>query len=162
MLVAGSFALAAALLFVGLGRRAFFDNEGRYAERAREMVLFGDYIIPHLNFAVFLNEPPLLAWLTAVYFRVFGLGEGARVWSGLAGLLTLAVVWDLGRSPWDFPAGWVAALAFAARWRSGGPLVLVSDPLRRRESPRGLAPGARRVLGRFGDRWLVANVRAVG
>jgi hypothetical protein len=42
------------------------------------------------------------------------------------------------------------------RWEAGEPLVLVSNPLLRREDPAEIAPGAYRVLGRFGDRWVLA------
>src|SRR5438132_4544913 len=50
---------AGALLAVRLDVPAFFDNEARYAEVAREMALGGDWISPHLDFTLFLNKPPL-------------------------------------------------------------------------------------------------------
>ena len=39
---------------------------------------------------------------------------------------------------------------------AGAPLILVSNPLLRREDPAEIAPGAFRQLGRFGDRWVLA------
>jgi hypothetical protein len=45
---------------------------------------------------------------------------------------------------------------FARRWEAGASLVLVSNPLLRREDPAEIAPGPFRVLGRFGDRWVLA------
>src|SRR5262249_6101428 len=51
------------LVSIRLGRPGFFDNEGRYAEVAREMLLRRDLITPTLNFSLFLNKPPLLYWL---------------------------------------------------------------------------------------------------
>jgi 4-amino-4-deoxy-L-arabinose transferase-like glycosyltransferase len=47
--------------------------------------------------------------------------------------------------------------AFAARWAEPRPLLLVSDPLVRRDEPDGIAPGPFRVVARFGDRWILAN-----
>jgi 4-amino-4-deoxy-L-arabinose transferase-like glycosyltransferase len=47
-----------------------------------------------------------------------------------------------------------------ARWRDDAPMVLVTDPQRRRESPAGLAPEPAVVLGRCGDRWVLANPAA--
>ena len=63
---------AGALLAVRLDVPAFFDNEARYAEVAREMALGGDWISPHLDFTLFLNKPPLVFWLAALVFRVAG------------------------------------------------------------------------------------------
>jgi 4-amino-4-deoxy-L-arabinose transferase-like glycosyltransferase len=46
---------------------------------------------------------------------------------------------------------------FERRWRAGEPLVLVSDPLQRRDSPEGIVPGTYTALARFGDRWVLRN-----
>src|SRR5690349_4395846 len=70
---------AGLLLAIRLDRPAFFDNEGRYADVAREMLRLGDWVTPHLDFSVFLNKPPLLYWLAAGIFHVFGPTEWARV-----------------------------------------------------------------------------------
>jgi hypothetical protein len=63
---------ASALFAIRLDHPAFFDNEARYAEVAREMVLRGDWISPHLDFTLFLNKPPLTFWLVACIFSVAG------------------------------------------------------------------------------------------
>ena len=60
------------LFFTDLHRPGFQMNEGRYAEVAREMVLTGDWITPHVNGQVYLNKPPLTFWLIALVFRVSG------------------------------------------------------------------------------------------
>src|SRR5450830_1647739 len=70
-----------AVYFVGfgLGGYAVLDNnEGLYAEISREMLRSGDWtqwIIPHLNGLSYMEKPPLLYWLTAFSFAVFGEAE---------------------------------------------------------------------------------------
>ena len=70
---------ASALLAIRLDVPAFFDNEARYGEVAREMLVRGDWISPHLDFTLFLNKPPLTFWLTAAVFSFAGPTEWARV-----------------------------------------------------------------------------------
>jgi 4-amino-4-deoxy-L-arabinose transferase-like glycosyltransferase len=98
-----------------LGTRSLYDpDEGRYAEIPREMLQNGDWILPHLNGLVYLEKPPLQYWLTALSFRCFGESEGAaRLMTGLAGYLTLVVVFMLGRRLWGTEAG-VKAVALTA------------------------------------------------
>lgn len=99
------------LYFAGLRGSGFMDNEGRYAEVAREMVLGRDWITPHLNGEVFLNKPPLTFWLAAIVFKLSGPGEAARLVSGLATLGTALVLYDLARRLWSPRAGlWSAAV----------------------------------------------------
>ena len=70
-----------AVYFVGfrLGGYAVLDNnEGLYAEISREMLRSGDWtqwIIPHLNGLSYMEKPPLLYWLTAISFALFGEAE---------------------------------------------------------------------------------------
>jgi 4-amino-4-deoxy-L-arabinose transferase-like glycosyltransferase len=67
------------------------DNEGLYAETAREMLVSHNYLIPHLNNVPYLEKPPLLYWLITLCFQSFGITAGAtRLIPGLAALLTLA------------------------------------------------------------------------
>jgi 4-amino-4-deoxy-L-arabinose transferase-like glycosyltransferase len=48
------------------------NNEGLYAEIAREMLQSGNYIIPHLNGLPYIEKPPLLYWLMAGSEALFG------------------------------------------------------------------------------------------
>jgi 4-amino-4-deoxy-L-arabinose transferase-like glycosyltransferase len=50
-------------------------DETRYAEVAREMLETGDWLTPRLNYQTFLDKPPLLYWMTAAGFRLFGVSE---------------------------------------------------------------------------------------
>lgn len=74
--------------FLTLGFRTLVPtDEGRYAEMAREMVATGDWITPRLNAIKYFEKPPLQVWMTAIAFKLFGLGEWqARLWTGLCGL----------------------------------------------------------------------------
>src|SRR5207247_2004538 len=87
---------AGARLAVRLDVPAFFDNEARYAEVAREMVLSGDWISPHLDFTLFLNKPPLVFWLAALVFRLAGPTEWARLVSVGAAMVALLATCRLG------------------------------------------------------------------
>lgn len=60
--------------FYGLGSYAINNiNEGLYAEIPREMLESGNFIIPHLNYVPYLEKPPLLYWLIAVSYQLFGI-----------------------------------------------------------------------------------------
>jgi len=65
-------------LFMGLGSYPIENvNEGLYAEIAREMLMSGHYLIPHLNHVPYLEKPPLLYWLMAFSMKLFGLNAFA-------------------------------------------------------------------------------------
>jgi 4-amino-4-deoxy-L-arabinose transferase-like glycosyltransferase len=90
-------ALAAALLAPGLGRAPFDDpGEGQHAEIAREL-LGGSWLTLRLNGVRYFDKPPLLYWLAAASFHVFGLTEGAARLAPLLGaLLAVAATALLG------------------------------------------------------------------
>jgi 4-amino-4-deoxy-L-arabinose transferase-like glycosyltransferase len=112
----GIAAVSCTLLWFALlaGRPLFDPDEGRYAEIPSEMLSGGDWVIPHLNALVYLEKPPLQYWLTALAFRGFGQNEfAARLCTGLAGFLSLATVFFVGRKLWGIDAG-VRALLFTS------------------------------------------------
>ncbi|CAN5743164.1 hypothetical protein BH11PSE12_BH11PSE12_04630 [soil metagenome] len=76
-----------------LGRYPLLDNnEGLYAEIAREMLETGNFIIPHLLGVPYLEKPPLLYWLMAASFYIFGpTAASARLISASA-MLVLAMM----------------------------------------------------------------------
>ena len=90
-------ALAALLLGPGLGRAPFDDpGEGQHAEIAREL-LGGSWLTLRLNGVRYFDKPPLLYWLTAGVFTLFGFTEGAaRLVPLLGALLAVAATALLG------------------------------------------------------------------
>jgi len=76
-----------AALFLKLGAPALFEpDEGRNAEKAREILLLDDWITPHENFLVVLDKPIFYYWLIAASYEAFGVSEwSARLPSALAG-----------------------------------------------------------------------------
>jgi 4-amino-4-deoxy-L-arabinose transferase-like glycosyltransferase len=53
------------VLYVGLANHAPFGSSNRYYEAAREMVELGDWTMPHLSYAPYLEKPPLVYWMGA-------------------------------------------------------------------------------------------------
>ncbi len=93
--------------FYMLGARTLVPtDEGRYAEMAREMVATGDWITLRLNGIKYFEKPPLQAWMNALTFELFGLGNWqARLWTGLCGLLGIALVVHTGRKVFSHRIG---------------------------------------------------------
>jgi 4-amino-4-deoxy-L-arabinose transferase-like glycosyltransferase len=105
-------ALAAALLGPGLGLAPFDDpGEGQHAEIAREL-LGGGWLTLRLNGVRYFDKPPLLYWMTAASFGLFGPGEGsARLAPLLGALLALAGTTVLGVRLLGPPGGALAGAA---------------------------------------------------
>ena len=109
--VGGLFAAAIVCSYVGLlGHFALAEpDEPRYAEIAREMIELRDWVTPHLNYVKYFEKPPLIYWLTAINFELFGLSEFVvRLWPALFGLLGIGVAYVLGRTMYG---AWVGAVA---------------------------------------------------
>jgi len=105
-------ALAAVLLAPGLGRAPFDDpGEGQHAEIAREL-LGGSWLTLRLNGVRYFDKPPLLYWLTAGSFTLFGLTEGAARLAPLLGAL-LAVAGTVLLGVRLLGAGWGALAGLA-------------------------------------------------
>jgi 4-amino-4-deoxy-L-arabinose transferase-like glycosyltransferase len=100
------------IFLLGLGSPALYDpHESLYAEIAREMVVHGDWLTPHLNGTRYLDKPPLFYWLIAVSYTVFGVSEfSARLPIALAGLGGVLVTWGIGRHLFDGRSGALAGL----------------------------------------------------
>jgi len=111
-------AACVALSFAGLGRSLWAPDEPREAEISREMWL-APGVLPTLNGDVFIEKPPLYYWAVA---GAFGLTGGptaavARSVSGLAGALTLLLVFAWGRRASSETTGLIAVVLLATSFQ---------------------------------------------
>jgi 4-amino-4-deoxy-L-arabinose transferase-like glycosyltransferase len=125
-------ALPAFFLLYGLGAFPLRDNnEGLYAEIAREMLAGGSYIVPHLNGVPYIEKPPLLYWLCALSMQLFGATPAAARLVSAASMLALCFgLLAFGRRHGNVRAGAFASVVLA----SALPVALLShvvlfDPL---------------------------------
>ncbi len=115
-------AVAAWAFFFQLGAAPLLDdpNDGEYAEVAREMVETGEWLSPHLNYALFLNKPPLAYWGIALADLLCGVNElAARIPSAVAGLVIVLLLARLGTVLFDAQTGVLAGfllLSTAGFW----------------------------------------------
>lgn len=64
--------------FVGNRFRTAFDpDEPVYAETAREMIKYNDYLSPRIFDNFWYDKPPMYYWLVAASIGLFGDGEAA-------------------------------------------------------------------------------------
>ena len=100
------------LLLWQLGGYGLIDvDEGRYAEVAHEMWASGDWVTPRLNYISFFDKPPLLYWLIAAFYHIFGVSEwAARAVSAGWALVGIGAAYGLGRRIFGARAGFLSAL----------------------------------------------------
>ena len=91
-------AAAAVITLPGLGNGTLWDNsETAYGEVAREVLLFHNWIVLHINGVPWYVQPPLYFWIAALCAKIFGIGSFAlRLPAALAtigcGAVTAAAV----------------------------------------------------------------------
>ncbi len=60
-------------IFYGIGGLALLDpDEPVYAETAKEMIRFGDYLSPRIYNEFWYDKPPIFYWLVAASLKLFG------------------------------------------------------------------------------------------
>ena len=72
------------------------DADSTHAEAARKMYVSGDYVTLHVNGVRHLERAPLLYWLVAISYHVFGVNEFATrlpILLAMFLLVLLAVRW---------------------------------------------------------------------
>ncbi len=65
--------LLISVVYLSTINRPLRDAESKYAEIPREMIVTGDWLTPHLDFATYFTKPPLTFWVTALAYRLFGI-----------------------------------------------------------------------------------------
>ncbi len=103
--------LAGVVLLTLLGHKPLTNwDEGIYAEISREMLSRG-VLVPHWNYQPWFEKPPLMLWITAALFKLFGVHEfWARAGSALSGVAIVALLhtWLARRN--DILAAWLSTL----------------------------------------------------
>ncbi|MGC8723324.1 MAG: ArnT family glycosyltransferase [Acidobacteriota bacterium] len=90
--------LAAPLLFLGQAHDYWLTDEPFVAEVAREMLVSGNYVVPTLNGAPFLEKPPFSYAAIALSWKLCGqFPWAARLPSALFGMVSVAATYLLGR-----------------------------------------------------------------
>lgn len=127
-------ALACAVLLPLLGHRSLaMWDEGIYAEISREM-LHRTPLVPTWNLQPWLEKPPLMLWITAGFFRVFGVTEfWARAASAFSGVATVVLLHRFLARRFAIFAAWIGTVVLLSTFgflhvcRAGemdGPLTL--------------------------------------
>jgi 4-amino-4-deoxy-L-arabinose transferase-like glycosyltransferase len=87
------------------------DADSTHAEAAREMYASGDWVTLHVNGVRYLEKAPMLYWLDAISYHVFGVNAFAsRLPDTLATLALALLAWRWGRRAFGERAGVYAAL----------------------------------------------------
>jgi len=104
--------IALVVLGAGLGLRDPWPaDEPRFALIAKEMVESGQWLFPMRGGEIYPDKPPMFMWGIAIGYLLTGSIKVAFLLpSLLAGLLTIALVWDLGRRLWSAQVGFMAGL----------------------------------------------------
>jgi 4-amino-4-deoxy-L-arabinose transferase-like glycosyltransferase len=91
--------LAGFVLLPLLGHKLLTNwDEGIYAEVSREM-LSGSWLIPSWNHQWWFEKPPLMLWITAGFFRIFGVNEFCARAGSAQLSLSCTAGWPISRRP---------------------------------------------------------------
>ena len=107
--------LLGSVLFISfLGKTHLFDwDEINFAESAREMIVTGNYSRVMIDYQPFWEKPPLFFWLQAASMKIFGINEfAARFPNSICGIITLCLIFFLGRKYFDDTFGCLWVLAY--------------------------------------------------
>ncbi|MEG2069615.1 MAG: glycosyltransferase family 39 protein [Acidaminococcaceae bacterium] len=104
--------IVAVNIFWGIGGTPLLDpDEPVYAETAREMIVFKDYLSPRIYNDFWYDKPPMYYWLVAGTFNTFGVSDfGARLPSAVMGILTVCLVYLLVKRLFDADTGFWSAI----------------------------------------------------
>lgn len=104
------------IYFLALGIPAlYFPDEGRYAEIGREMLVFHNFVTPHLDGLPYFEKPPLAYWCIAFFEWTFGMSEwSVRAPDVCFGLIMCLSVYSAGRVCYNRLTGIWAALILSS------------------------------------------------
>lgn len=94
--------------------RLMDDVDAVQAQIARNMLVSGDWVTARLNGVAYLEKAPLVYWMMASSYRVFGVHDwAARLPLALAVVLLCWVTYRFGRWAFDEETGLYAGVALA-------------------------------------------------
>ena len=103
--------LTALMLNQNLKFPLFEPDEARNAQLALNILDSGNWMSLELKKEHYWDKPPLIAWLTAVSFKTFGISENAARFPGVVvSFLTVILTCAIGQRLVGFRAAWIAAL----------------------------------------------------
>lgn len=110
----------AAVYFSGAGLDIMEVDAAQYASISLEMVRSGEYLKVYDRFEDYLDKPPLLFWLSALSFKLFGIGSWQyRLPSILFSFLGIWSTYKLGHRLYDRQVGRYAS------WILGGSFAMI-------------------------------------
>ena len=107
-------ALAALLHIATMGWGDLYsETDGQYAGAAREMIESHQWLLPTNDGVPRLQKPPLLYWLIALSYKIFGINAAAaRLPIALAIVVTVALTFLIGERLRDYWHGFLAGLIY--------------------------------------------------
>ena len=94
---------------LGSGSLADWD-EAIYAEIAWEILQDGDWLTLHWGYEPWFEKPPLLMWITASFYQIFGTNEfWARAASAVSGIALILITYGTGNRLYGRKVGLLSA-----------------------------------------------------
>lgn len=85
-------------------------DEARYSLIASAMNESGNYVTPHIKNTIYLEKPPLVSWVTAISFKIFGENDfSSRLFAALSAWGCILLAYFMGRHFRDEKTGLYAA-----------------------------------------------------
>ena len=122
--------IATLITYLATGDHVPFGSSNRYYEAARETLELGDWTVPHLHYAPYLEKPPLVYWLGGASRALGTHPLLLSLPSLLATLVMVLATWQLGRA-WRNPgvALLAALMLLGCTFTQFMASVLTTDPL---------------------------------
>jgi outer membrane protein assembly factor BamB len=102
------------IFFINLGSGPLWGaDEQTYSQWAFHMTRTGDYFTPWAfsEMTFWIAKPPLYMWLMSLSYQALGVSNfSSRLWSPIFGMLSLVVVFYLGKTLYNRRVGFLAAL----------------------------------------------------
>jgi len=98
-----------------IGDIVFIDEDAAiYAQVAWDMLQRGDWITPCYNFEPFFDKQPLVFWLNAISFMIFGKSEfSARIWHSLMATGGVFILYLIAGELFDRKTALLSSLIFS-------------------------------------------------